>query len=398
MRTVKTKEINMKKNTLFTTLLIGALCFMGIISCKPDYETDFEVKELLVDYHDRGIISFPVNGGEKEIPVKTNLPVEKWNARSNAEWCRVEKNADKVTVSATTNNLYMTRTAKISIAYGHQEYTIEVSQSGNTGVPSITIEGKTEGTVINVTDKGGVVSVTASSEMNIDYVTPDFENTWIKLIKIEQGSGNEQIITLQIDTSFSDQERTATVTVQSSEYVNQKASFSIAQDPKVWVQIPLTSDMLSANATQENDGHGLPGLVDGVKNTFYHTLWSKVSPGGKPHFVQMNLNEPVQYLRIAYSSRHNGDGGGDVTRAGIWVSESGKDVDSEWFKAATVTFPLPSGRAVTVQSDQVAVFDTPCQYIRFVPEARRNKDPLDASNTSNGWWNMGELYLYTFSE
>ena len=387
----------MKNNTLFISLLIGLLCSMGITSCKPDYETEFEVKELMVDYHDRGLISFPVNGGEKEIPVKTNLSVEKWVARSNADWCQVEKSSDKVKVSGTANNLYVPRSAKIFIAYGHQEYTIDVSQAGKPGVPSVTVEGKTEGTVIRIGDKGGTVTVTASSEMNLDYVTPAFDASWIQFVKLEKGSGTDYTITLQIAPSFSDKERTGNVAVQSSEYVSQKATFTIVQAPKVWVQIPLTVDMLSANATQDGDGEGLPGLVDGNKGTFYHTLWSHVSLGGKAHYLQINLNEPVQYLRIAYSSRPNGNGDGDVTRAGIWVSETGNDAESEWTKATTVTFPLPSGRAVIVQSDQVALFDAPQKYIRFVPEARRNKDPLNASNTSDGWWNMGEFYMYTFA-
>lgn len=391
----------MKKNTLFTTLLIGVFCFTGITSCKPDYETDFEVKELMVDYHDRGLISFPVNGGEKEIPVKTNLAVEKWKAYSNADWCRVEKTANRVTVSTTANHLYVPRSAKVLIAYGHQEYTIDVSQAGKPGVPSVTVEGKTEGTVINVSDKGGLVTVKASSEMNLDYVTPAFDAAWIQVVKLEKGSGADYTITLQVAPSFLEQDRIGTVTVQSSEYVNQKATFTIVQAPKVWenpIQIPLTVDMLSANATQNGDGEGLPGLIDGNTGTFYHSLWEYVSPGGKAHYLQINLNEPVQYLRIAYSSRPNGNGDGDVTRAGLWVSETGNDVDSEWSKEGTVTFPLPSGRAVTVQSDQVTVFNTPQKHIRFIPEARRNKDPLNASNTSDGWWNMGELYLYSYNE
>lgn len=371
-------------------LLVSTL----IISCSPDYQTDFEVKTLEIDNRDLALINFAIEGGQKEIKVETNVPLEMWKASSNADWCNVEKRQDKVIVSANRNDMYVTRQALVTIAYGHQTYSIDVLQTGQQA--SILIDGETSGVIKVVAINGGEISVNVESNVVIDYISIPDTTTWVNLLEPVNESGTQKTLRFAVDPSYDGMARYSTIILQSSQNFSKIASFIIKQQGLI--PVPLTLDMLSANATQDGDGQGLPGLIDNNVNTFYHTLWSQASPGGKPHYVQIKLNEPLRFIRFDYKGRNGGNGSGDVSRVGIWVSETGGIADSEWSKAATITYNMElNTRGALYVGENMANLGKAYRYIRFIPEARRNADPIDPSGT-NGWWNMADMFLYQFTE
>ena len=122
--------MSMKKNILIIGLASIFGIASGLISCSPDYETEFKVETLVVPDKSQAPITFPLLGGEHEIEVQTNVPLDRWSAQSNAEWCKVVQHEGKVVVSASANNIYKQRRAEITVAYGHQSYSITVSQFG----------------------------------------------------------------------------------------------------------------------------------------------------------------------------------------------------------------------------------------------------------------------------
>ncbi len=371
-------------------LLVSTL----IISCSPDYQTDFEVKTLEIDNRDLALINFAIEGGQKEIKVETNVPSDMWKASSNADWCNVEKRQDKVIVSANRNDMYVTRQALVTIAYGHQTYSIDVLQTGQQA--SILIDGETSGVIKVVAINGGEISVNVESNVVIDYISIPDTTTWVNLLEPVNESGTQKTLRFAVDPSYDGMARYSTIILQSSQNFSKIASFIIKQQGLI--PVPLTLDMLSANATQDGDGQGLPGLIDNNVNTFYHTLWNQASPGGKPHYVQIKLNEPLRFIRFDYKGRNGGNGSGDVSRVGIWVSETGGIADSEWSKAATITYNMElNTRGALYVGENMANLGKAYRYIRFIPEARRNADPIDPSGT-NGWWNMADMFLYQFTE
>ena len=391
------KKMN-RKNKILIFGLIGLLFgLLGVTSCSPDYETKFDVKTLEIANRDLAPIAFQIDGGRKDIKVTTNLAVENWTATSNADWCKVEKSADKVVVSANRNDMYVTRVARINIAYGHQAYSIDVTQAGVE--PVLLVEGKRIGFVKGTASGGGELLVTVSSNLILDYISTPDTSAWVKFVSVSDTPDPlKKTLKFNVEPSYASTPRYSTIIIQSSQNFDYAASFIIRQDKKEWgepIPVTLTVGMLSANATQSGDGQGLPGLIDDNKNTFYHTLWSNPSPGGKPHYVQINLNEPLRYLKFEYTSRNGSNGAGDVTRAGIWVSNTGGDND--WVKAATITFKLPTGRGVRTSANEIANLNGEYKYIRFIPEARKDADPINPSGT-NGWWNMADMYLYTFAD
>ncbi len=115
---------------IITALLLGAMLFGSQSCCKDKYEREFTKDELKVSHSDAASIYFQRKGGEKEVPVKTNVATENWVAKSNAPWCKVSKSGDKVLISAGLNENYVTRIAIVTIAYGHQKYDIRVEQLG----------------------------------------------------------------------------------------------------------------------------------------------------------------------------------------------------------------------------------------------------------------------------
>lgn len=81
--------MSMKKNILIIGLASIFGIASGLISCSPDYETEFKVETLVVPDKSQAPITFPLLGGEHEIEVQTNVPLDRWSAQSNAEWCKV---------------------------------------------------------------------------------------------------------------------------------------------------------------------------------------------------------------------------------------------------------------------------------------------------------------------
>lgn len=388
----------MKKNTLLFGLMMVVMSVLGFSACSPDYETNFETKTLIVKYRDLSLINFKIDGGNKVIPVETNVDVNNWTAVANADWIVVEKQADNVKVSAGHNDQFRTRMGKVTIAYGNQSYDIIVNQTGTE--PILLIDGEREGVVKEAGVDGGSFTVDVESNLVIDYVNIPEVASWLELVSIT-GTGNIKTLTFKVAPNYNVSVRETEITLQSLDNFTYLSSFNVRQAERDWgvlspIPVDLRLDMLSANASEPSDGGGLAALIDNNISTFYHTLWSGVSPGGKPHYVQIDLDEPLSFIAVEYHGRGGGNAPGDVKRAGIWVSETGNNVDSEWTKVTSVTYDMDTPKnELYKMNEQVVYLEGEYKHIRFVPEARRNADPIDSSGKV-GWWNMSNFYLYTF--
>jgi len=155
-------------------------------------------------------------------------------------------------------------------------------------------------------------------------------------------------------------------------------------------RVILTVDMLSANATQDGDGGGLPALIDGKGGTYYHSRWQDPVVS-EAHYVQIKLNKPLQGLRFEYDARQTGiNNGGDVTIATIYGSTNG-----EYFESmGTEEFNLPTSNGGHATAKNNVNGKQAYNYIRFTPTGRRNQATLDYTNANKAWWNMAEMYLY----
>lgn len=583
----------MKKYIYTVVFCLAGLLATGLSSCKADYETDFEVKTLVVPDESLAPITFDLNGGSAIIKVNTNVEFSKWVAESNSDWCVLEKKENQVIVSATANNIYQHRTATIDIHYGHQAYSIQVIQMGKEPAILIGENNENQGYLKVAPPSTSTLHIPVKTNLNIDNIVIPDTTRWVHFESIAPMSRADdtvgKILQLRLDQNTDTIPRFCSVVLQSSDNYAYKASFVIRQeasgylvmidnehanikvpatgrrievpfqingpavtpysyevsdDAKQWIipapqsralrnasetfivspnivteprtgtitftskdgyskfvvtvnqekfvpvppfnvknitatpasgyiilnwerpeevnytklqisyydpilkkevmkeindnritqyiigetfaaageytftiktygptgmeskedvsvkstsnevievlPIQLTEAMLSANATQNGDGDGLRGLIDGKKNTFYHSLWQRAIPDR--HYIQFNLPIPTALHHIEYDGRQ-GNNSGDVKKAEISIAASASA--AEWTTVGTLTFTLPNSVGAHVSSD-VLPRTTPGQYIRFTPIARRNADPIQL-NTTNSWFNMAEIYVYQYN-
>lgn len=71
-------------------------------------------------------------------------------------------------------------------------------------------------------------------------------------------------------------------------------------------QLTLNANEMWTDTNQTNDGHGLPGLIDGNNGTFWHMKWSPASPF--PHYLVVKLPENVGSAISFYWKGRNNQG------------------------------------------------------------------------------------------
>lgn len=234
----------MKRNTLIIGLAVMIGISSGLISCSPDYETDFNVQKLVVPDKSQAPIIFPLTGGESEIIVETNVPFGNWHAESNAEWCKITPQQNRVIVSAGENNIYKQRHAEITVAYGHQSYSITVSQFGKE--PAILVGDKLEkdGYVEVIDAETELISIPIATNLNLDNILIPDTCSWVRLAeqpatfdaKARAAENvNKQTLKFAIDKSTETELRYCTVILQSSQNYNYTASFLIKQQPRGYI-------------------------------------------------------------------------------------------------------------------------------------------------------------------
>ena len=235
----------MKKNILIIGLTGILGTFVALSSCGPDYETEFNVLTLTIPRESQAAVVFPLSGGEHEIEVETNVALDNWTVSSNAEWCKLQKQEGKVTVSADQNEGYKQRIAEVTIAYGHQSYSISVKQFGLE--PVIDIPGLTDDGMKAVDAKATSLSIQVNTNLNLDVITVPDTCNWVRFnepkeLKAKKGQKAvkaEDIVkknlVFSLDQNTDTIVRYCTITLQSSQNYNCVGTFIIKQQPRGYI-------------------------------------------------------------------------------------------------------------------------------------------------------------------
>ena len=235
----------MKKNILIIGLTGILGTFVALSSCGPDYETEFNVLTLTIPGESQPAVVFPLSGGEHEIEVETNVALDNWTVSSNAEWCKLQKQEGKVTVSADQNEGYKQRIAEVTIAYGHQSYSISVKQFGLE--PVIDIPGLTDDGMKAVDAKATSLSIQVNTNLNLDVITVPDTCNWVRFnepkeLKAKKGQKAvkaEDIVkknlVFSLDQNTDTIVRYCTITLQSSQNYNCVGTFIIKQQPRGYI-------------------------------------------------------------------------------------------------------------------------------------------------------------------
>ena len=235
----------MKKNILIIGLTGILGTFVALSSCGPDYETEFNVLTLTIPSESQAAVVFPLSGGEHVIEVETNVALDNWTVSSNAEWCKLQKQEGKVTVSADQNEGYKQRIAEVTIAYGHQSYSISVKQFGLE--PVIDIPGLTDDGMKAVDAKATSLSIQVNTNLNLDVITVPDTCNWVRFnepkeLKAKKGQKAvkaEDIVkknlVFSLDQNTDTIVRYCTIAVQSSQNYNCVGTFIIKQQPRGYI-------------------------------------------------------------------------------------------------------------------------------------------------------------------
>ena len=235
----------MKKNILIIGLTGILGTFVALSSCGPDYGTEFNVLTLTIPSESQAAVVFPLSGGEHEIEVETNVALDNWTVSSNAEWCKLQKQEGKVTVSADQNEGYKQRIAEVTIAYGHQSYSISVKQFGLE--PVIDIPGLTDDGMKAVDAKATSLSIQVNTNLNLDVITVPDTCNWVRFnepkeLKAKKGQKAvkaEDIVkknlVFSLDQNTDTIVRYCTITLQSSQNYNCVGTFIIKQQPRGYI-------------------------------------------------------------------------------------------------------------------------------------------------------------------
>lgn len=238
--------MKLKINFLFilSVMFAGAL---GLASCAADYDTDFTGKELEVPHSSQRMIAFNKEGGEQQIVVDTNVPLDEWKAETNADWLTVTKNADGkgVTVKAPSYNGFKAREAKVTISHGERaSYEIKVSQMGYESVLRIPEQNpffNREGTFYSLLE-GKVTSIEVPVETNLNLdniIVPDT----VSFVHLDASKTVKEngIVKLHFDMepNTTSEKRYCTVRLKSSDNWDASIEYVIEQAAKGYKVRPI---------------------------------------------------------------------------------------------------------------------------------------------------------------
>ncbi|MCL3781839.1 DUF1735 domain-containing protein [Prolixibacteraceae bacterium JC049] len=204
-------------------------------------------------------------------------------------------------------------------------------------------------------------------------------------IKTETTSGATEVVITRTDLKFGNYILPLRIANSSKEQIKidqEKATYMvpISYTPPVPPVITLNADMISSNAQEQYEGP-LANILDGNRETFFHSSWSKnfFSPYG--HYIDFALEAPIDLLQFSYTTRHNNGNGAPKV-----VVLYGSNDNQTWNKITTINRGLPQNAAADYTSN-VFQADAPFKYLRFA-----------VNESASGKMNESESQFFSIAE
>ena len=149
---------------------------------------------------------------------------------------------------------------------------------------------------------------------------------------------------------------------------------------------------LSSNASDEAEGKNLNDLIDGNPATFWHSDWhQKVKD---PHYLQVELNEPVSGLVQIELTRRNTTGGGHI----IHMYVLGSNDAEAWTNIGYMVTPYDGVANSVVSSQPIDLGADSFKYLRFILGRRSDLnvelDPFAVASSASVY-NKDWSYFHT---
>ena len=142
----------------------------------------------------------------------------------------------------------------------------------------------------------------------------------------------------------------------------------------------LDPNMLSTNALEPSEG-SLSNLLDNLDDTYFHSAWSWSVPQEElPHYIQIDLKEPLSVFKFQYKTRHNSGG-----QAPQVIILKGSNDGIKYTSIGRVDQDLPKSAK--------AVFDSPVLQGKEVYKYIRLEVPKSTAGL-NTYFSMAELKFW----
>lgn len=150
------------------------------------------------------------------------------------------------------------------------------------------------------------------------------------------------------------------------------------EDANAWTNAPCYNELPNGYVAQ---------LFDNDLNTYFHTAWDNSVT--EPHFLQINLDEPVKDVTFKYTKRNNNGG-----HPAYWIVYAADSPEGPWVSQGKYTLPYQYACTYPGAEQESAnrtgllpvVMDKAYQYLRL-------------EGASHGiFWHMAEIRLYEGAE
>lgn len=239
------------------------------------------------------------------------------------------------------------------------------------------------------------------SDSNYYYVKVTYHDPWIKkdIIKLSSVYTDSLYIKNMLnrfgDYKFTLQPYSRSMTPGNPHEVIAKCDPFIQTVNVIAKEVTLTADDISTNALQENDGGGIPALIDRKSDTFFHSAWSW-NPG-EYHYIQIALKEPLNgtHFRFKYQNRNNTNG--KPKQFIIRGSKDGSDFSkilAEVGSAQGIDLPEDGGSEYTSEDFELTGDTADMKYFRFVVTKTNGSGTYPFFNMAEFWFYDVEYVVY----
>lgn len=153
--------------------------------------------------------------------------------------------------------------------------------------------------------------------------------------------------------------------------------------PSQLTKLNVTESMIET-FTQETSEGPKKNLLDGDRNTYWHTAWSSgVAP--LPHWVRVNFTEPASMGAIKYFFRNNATQNGRPTQIALETSENGTQWNRVWTSAAGLSVTTPVADEKTLPFDK----NYTSKFFRIM---------ILAAQGNTTWVALGDMSFHTMKE
>lgn len=298
------------KNFMYSMFL--SIFALGCWACGSS-DDPASVMEYTLEINESDLVqNFEKGRRTLNIPVKTNLPDEKWTVTSGTEWCVAGKSisGNAVTLTVSESEEPDVRSTTVTVASAVKNYTIQVSQLGYG--PAILLKSNSQ----EIKFTGGTIEVSVTT--NVDYHITSPTVDWLKEDAGANGRGfvtYKHLYVVESNPNFAERSTEITFSDARTETENlaEPVTFVLKQEAKegnlsdvtIEGDIKLMVTGGQANQYQPNAGNEFEKSYDGNTDTHYHSPWGDDTTW--PVILEYYFDGSKDLDYIIYHSR-NGNG------------------------------------------------------------------------------------------